>query len=173
MKRPTDLPKRNVTLLQTTMRFIELNPDKHNQRAWVNECGTAFCYAGHAALLAGVTEPPMSVTASYDYWGVNISTLESCGVARYEDLNAGTQIVDEFAAQQLGLTEEEASTLFEADRTVKALRALVDALCNGAWIDNRGYIYLDEADALAPSYVFNGVWVDEWLVSVGAEKDYE
>lgn len=44
----------NVDLLQRTLTHIRQHPETWDQGMWVNECGTAFCFAGHAVNLSGL-----------------------------------------------------------------------------------------------------------------------
>jgi len=150
-----DLPERNVALLQETMAKIELNPELHDQSVWANVCGTAFCYAGHAAILAGAEVPRGKAIADGHWWCVNPETLESTGKTSME-LRGDDVQVDVFAARKLGLTEAEAGWLFDATRTRVELRLLVDALCAGAWIDVKDSIFIN-----GERYGFVDVWLDE------------
>jgi hypothetical protein len=48
----------NVPLLLRTLEHIEAHPEEWNQEKW--HCGSAYCFAGHAATLSGavfVTTP--------------------------------------------------------------------------------------------------------------------
>lgn len=164
MTSPANLSKRNVELLQATMRYVEEHPAEHNQEHWRTECGTAFCYAGHAALLAGATRPTFGT--GWDlHWAVNVVTLESADQTADEMRVSGSLHIDEFAASQLGITMHEADALFDGYRTVAGLHALVNALCDGAWIDDDLNIHgaKVEGEIVAP------VYVDDWLIDVGAE----
>lgn len=42
---------RNNELLERTMQWIKDHPEQHDQNTWVNDCGTAACFAGWACLL--------------------------------------------------------------------------------------------------------------------------
>lgn len=160
VRRPADLPERNVELLRDTMKWIEEHPGEHDQERWVNACGTAFCYAGHAALLAGATRP--DALGFGIHWGINPVTFKSV-TDTYTGLLATDNIpVDEFAARQLGITFEESEVLFDGDRTTAELRALVDALCAGAWIDD-DRIY----DVVIDGVEGSSCHVDVWLDGVG------
>ncbi len=44
---------RNWPLLIKTALHIKHDPESWDQSAWANRCGTAFCFAGHAIILAG------------------------------------------------------------------------------------------------------------------------
>lgn len=154
MKKPASVPERNVELLQATMSFIEKHPEKHDQATWANACGTAFCYAGHAALLAGATVPSGNALEWGHFWTINPETFQSGSETTLEQLESGNVAVDEFAARRLGITSYEAEVMFSGDRTRIQLRLLVDELCNGAWIDEDGDIHFNDETSR---------YVDDWL----------
>jgi hypothetical protein len=154
VKKPASVPERNVELLQATMNFIEKHPEKHEQSHWVTECGTAFCYAGHASLLAGATPPSANVLEYNFFWTINPETFQSQRESTMQQLESGNLAVDEFAARQLGITMAESEVMFSGDRTREELRMLVDALCDGAWIDEDEEIWLADG---------RHGYVDYWL----------
>lgn len=165
--KPDNWPTRNVALLQETMAHIEKNPTQHNQNHWMTECGTAFCYAGHAAILAGATTPGREVVSWGHYWGVNTRTLESRGISSFDVGKNDMQVVDEFATAQLGITDDEAEALFDGDQTVQSLRLLVDALCADAWIDENGQMHdVKDGDGNTLNYVYVTEWFDILGVTV-------
>lgn len=166
MNQPVDLPERNVTLLQNTMKFIEEHPEQHNQAHWVTACGTAFCYAGHAAILSGASLPQGDVMDLGQYWIIDLVSLQSRGGNAYDIRDGVALPVDVFAAERLGITDDEAEVLFEGDRTITGLRALVDALCDGAWIDSN----VDIHDAKVNGAAVGPLWVVDWLIDIGAEE---
>lgn len=135
-----ELPERNVQLLQDTMAHVEQHPEEHNQDCWVNPCGTAFCYAGHAAILAGAARPTRQLARSDNAWFVDPETLESVGTRQPSE---SAVEVGDFAELKLGITNAESEVLFDGYRTVKELRKLVDALCANAWIDDNVDIWID------------------------------
>jgi hypothetical protein len=136
------------------MNFIEKHPEKHAQEHWATECGTAFCYAGHASLLAGATPPGPNVTTWGHFWTINPETFQSGSESTMQQLESGNLPVDEFAARQLGITMSESEVLFSGDRTRDELRMLIDALCDGAWIDEDEEIWLADG---------RHGYVDDWL----------
>lgn len=155
--KPDNWPQRNVALLQATMAYIEKNPEQHDQNNWITACGTAFCYAGHAAILAGAARPGNEVAEWGRSWAINVETLESLAVESVSGYSDTVKPIDEFAAARLGLTLDEADVLFDGDQTLRTLRILVDALCADAWIDENGMIHDVERD-------FTSCDVNDWLI---------
>lgn len=131
----------NNELLEKTMKYIEENPQTWRQESWyawidedgdlvsesidvevteVNSCGSAFCFAGRAALFEGFPEPPKSNSMS---WVMPIG-----------DSPYGV-MVDEFARARLGLTWDQASMLFNPSNTMEDLRKMVDAIKDDPDVD--------------------------------------
>jgi hypothetical protein len=106
---------RNTELLQETMQYIKDHPQQHDQSVWMNECGTAGCFLGWAAILSG---KPL------DWIKYNI------GYA------AGAKL--------LGLTRVEANILFASGNTRPMLELMVKDLVNGDELRDT-QDYLDEA----------------------------
>lgn len=106
---------RNIGLLQDTMQHIADNPKEHDQASFITRrftrrftnsgyvCGTAACFAGRAALLAG--------------W-----TVEQIATAGNMHLSG---------AALLGINVDEAFQLFDAFNTVPMLELMVKDLVNG------------------------------------------
>ena len=96
--------ERNIELLEQTMCHINDHPTQHDQSTWVQpyDCGTIACFAGWAALLSGMTSR--------------------------EILNVNMRIK---GAELLGLTEDEAHTLFDTINTRPVLELMVKDLVNG------------------------------------------
>lgn len=120
----------NNDRLQEVLDHIENNPQTWQQDVWfinrdgteenfsieveeINSCGSAFCFAGHAALKGGFTRPPAN---NYDSW---FSRNEETGRVTY---------VDEFARDWLGVTNDQADILFSSSNTMDDLRECVAAL---------------------------------------------
>lgn len=106
----------NETLIREVVAAIEDNESGWDQRYWVNEapCGTTFCFAGWATLLAGHIEE----TAE----GVRTTAkgkLVAAGLGWSADLLDGRHPVNTWfpflpvAAAELGLTYEQAKILFD------------------------------------------------------------
>lgn len=105
----------NTSLLEATMAHIRDFPELHEQ-VWFfipTECGTAMCFAGRACQLAGLEQvSPLTFSARV-----------------YTD--EGIQSARQAAEKLLGLTHEEAGTLFSGGNTLANLEAMVKDLANG------------------------------------------
>lgn len=94
------------------MQHIVDHPEQHDQTVYVNDCGTAFCFAGTAAMLSG--------------W--NIVQIRHRPIWAFEEL--------------LGLTSDEADILFDSINTVAALQLMVKDLVNDQQLsDHDKYLY--------------------------------
>lgn len=100
------MPERNVELLQQTMQYIKDNPEQHKQDIWLNECGTAACFAGWAALLSGHSSSEL------------YEVISRSGMNR-------------FGADLLGLNYDEAIQMFEIHNSREMLEHMVKDLVNG------------------------------------------
>ena len=100
----------NALLYSTLDRVIAASADgSWNQKTWVeiNECGSAFCYAGHLLHSQGwqaVRLPEQPSWATF-------------GLTRNGEILTWTAI-GERAAEELDLTTAEADALFEEDNTL-------------------------------------------------------
>lgn len=101
----------NVELLERTIQFIKDNPDKHDQTNW---CGTSQCFAGWAATLSG--------------WRAGSNSIFNSIMIR-DDGQRST--ASEAAMAELGITLEDATTLFEAGNEVEDLELMVKDIING------------------------------------------
>lgn len=110
----------NVALLRQTLAYIEAHPEEWNQAHW--HCGTAACFAGRAALLAG---------------GNWVNDKSSCVVVAPDDPPSdvfmvrggeGHVLVEDRAKRVLGLTEEQADRLFAGGNNLDDLRSRVAEL---------------------------------------------
>lgn len=129
-------PTRNVELLERTMQHIDDHPEAHDQCIWVNDCGSAACFAGWAALI---------------HFGPSVCN----GAGGYQlpspygdPLPNGAFPPMSFqAARLLGLTMVEANTLFSASNTPEMLRLMVTDLTDGRTLRSEEEYEL-RADAL-------------------------
>lgn len=103
-------PTLNVQLLDEVLTQIDLKPETWRQDVW--NCGTGHCTGGWAAVLSGWT--PVEI---------NSSRIQKDGV--YGD----TYTV---ARNALGLTDDQASCLFNGTNTREDLDLIIDAILCGA-----------------------------------------
>lgn len=125
----------NIDLLEATMQAIEANPDAHDQDDWYyhGECGTTYCFAGHAALLAGAPQPPdaennLSWRVPPELLG---SRLVDDGIQLYVASALGRDgllSVQDFAFISLGINTAQRQYLFTSAETPQELRTLVDLI---------------------------------------------
>ncbi len=112
-------PVRNTALFYRIADEIEVFPEEYNQSVWGNRrkntpCGTAFCIAGHGAHLTGWN--PRTFSDNSADW-----TLVQRG--------DGTRVYAESVGQrELGLTDEEASFLFNSSWRPKYGRTVPQVL---------------------------------------------
>lgn len=124
----------NALLYATLDRVVAAAADgSWNQKMWVeiNECGSAFCYAGHLLHMQGwqaVRIPEQPSWATF-------------GLARNGEILTWTGI-GERAAQELGLTNAQADALFEEDNTLEQLKEIVDEIANGTWVEPVEIMYV-------------------------------
>lgn len=115
----------NVTLLRKTLEHIKAHPEAWDQADWRTVCGTAMCFAGHAATIAGGT------------WQSNqISYLDAVpedDADKVGHLPSGRVIhVSARAQRDLGLTDDQAHRLFHGANTLPTLEYIVEDLCASA-----------------------------------------
>lgn len=120
----------NAELLRKTMDWVDQHPETHDQGKWfdLTPCGAKYCFAGHAAILAGAQEPT-HLTVS-QMWFIDVD-----GVAVDSYIPGATRSVEQHAQRVLGLTSGQAGYLFDADRSRAELRVLVDAIIEKPDID--------------------------------------
>jgi hypothetical protein len=108
----------NFPLLWKVYDHIVAHPDEWMQRQWAvktttSSCGTAFCVAGHAAVMTGHTiawDDDLVLTA----YVVAPGTLP--------DLT-----IENVAKRELGLTSDEADVLFRATNTLEDIHDILMA----------------------------------------------
>ncbi len=107
-----DLKPDPKVLLKETYNYIMEHPWEHNQRTWgvKNSCGTAYCFAGHAVLLAGYK-----------------ITFDSEGFANLVDTPHGKQRIEYLAKELLGLKDHEATRLFNASNSHTRIRSILES----------------------------------------------
>lgn len=120
----------NEKLLLDTLDHIKNNPQSWRQDFWfinfdpdgkeihsivtfdveeLNQCGSAFCFAGHAAIKAGAA-PPKANEPWHNVWKVD-------GI----DVNI-------YAADRLGINPEQAEALFDPANDLEDLENMVEAI---------------------------------------------
>jgi hypothetical protein len=121
--------KPNVELLRATLAHIEAHPETWNQQMWSNECGTAFCFAGHAVVLSGCTVNP-------EREQVLLDTVPAEFHDTFREITGGwNPPIALAAAVLLGLYDTDAIgrsqtiRLFNGDNTLEDLRSMVAELC--------------------------------------------
>ena len=130
----------NIELLDKVLDYIKTHPQEWRQSSWyailnpdgtlldgdivVDEpCGTAFCFAGHAAMMTGFPKPP---TYNGAIWTGVVDGRE--------------YFVDTWAARVLDLTPDQADILFESRNTLEELETIVNAIKENPEIDYDGII---------------------------------
>ena len=94
----------NKELMLNTLAAIKANPQHWDQTSW--HCGTTHCFAGFAELLSR----NLSLDTYID--GYEINDWE----------------VNDYAIAKLGLTDDQAVQLFDADNTLEDLERIVGVL---------------------------------------------
>jgi hypothetical protein len=121
--------ERNVELIERTMQHIQDEPESWDQQSWIGEnlCGTTACFAGRALMLSGST------------------AFEVTRMTHEYDEDRDMLMVRSEAARRLGLSRDEALTLFQGGNGRRELELMVKDLVNGDELRNQGD-YLQEAE---------------------------
>lgn len=108
----------NVALANKVMEHIEANPEEHDPTRWAirNSCGTACCFAGRTVVMTGWE------LIFGRHGGSDDLTAAWCS------RDSEVRFINEVAAEELGLTEDEADELFSAGNSCEKLRSLVVAI---------------------------------------------
>lgn len=129
----------NVELLRKTLAHIEANPDQWFQQSWMepiegateNECGTAYCFGGWAAVLHGATlDDFMGNTYAVPPPGESIDVFDASDL--FEDDYDSRVYIGAYARKTLGLTCAQGDRLFVEHNTLDDLRRIVAELCEEA-----------------------------------------
>lgn len=119
------MPQRNVELLEATLKHITDHPEQHDQTSWARTdlaCGTAACFAGWACELAGYQ---LDLGHNWD---------------AYCFVNGRREGIRETAQALLGLSNQEASTLFCGGNELIHLEMMVkDLVTDGVMRDRLDY----------------------------------
>lgn len=148
----------NMLELEKVMTFIQDHPEKHDQRVWITECGTAACMAGWAAVLNGWEMVPhinggwvipvgsasdmQAVQKALAKWRSKRASPEGSLESLYhqwcqEMRGLGVRTVREVATEIFDITDDESSILFSGVNTVEMLALMVKTLGNGDRLRNR------------------------------------
>lgn len=149
--------KKNWELLLNTFEKILDNPESWDQANWATTCGTAYCFAGHAALLAGgkqirnldLSEPgyggPGSWTEYVTLPEEKIAALDLGEIAQHSARTKHglpTFPMSRVGREALGLTIDESDVLFRGSNTIEVLYGILQAWmaadCDG---DHRHALY--------------------------------
>jgi len=128
------MTREQQALMVRVFRYIIEHPEQHNQAMFgeETECGTCFCFAGHAALMAG-WKPVWS--APYFIAGEQMRDLD--GVTKGRRHESAYKV----ARSELGIEDGEAARLFLWAFDLNGVRVVVTSLLG---FDPTG----PEADAL-------------------------
>jgi hypothetical protein len=115
-------PVPNLNLIREVLSVIKENPERWNQSIWMSSpepkftCGTAMCVAGHAVSISD-----LDIKWVYSRWDKEYrGTLED------------GRMIAKVAQELLGLTENEANTLFDANNTFAELKTIAKQIAERA-----------------------------------------
>lgn len=120
----------NMPLLERTLRHIEAHPEQWDQKTWY--CGTAGCFAWHAAVLAGgepLPNAPAYVRAEDDDPPEHVYPCGTFGLVETAVHETAVHVADR-ATRVLGLPDD--SRLFAFNNTLDDLRRIVEDLARRA-----------------------------------------
>lgn len=121
----------NVPLLRKTLEHIEAHPEEWNQSAWA--CGTAGCFAWHAAMLDGAGNPPDPFNQEYVPAEPGDDPDQLVEIASTQTVHVADR-----ATRVLGLDSrvvESSGGLFRYDNTLDDLRRIVADLTAEAVVE--------------------------------------
>jgi hypothetical protein len=115
----------NVGLLQRTLATIEAHPESWDQSMWAarTQCGTSYCFAGYAVALCG----GRANFEGYEDDGEELAYHVVVGLLPGIEETAYGPV----ATTLLGLTELQASELFDERNSLQDLREIVARLTAG------------------------------------------
>jgi hypothetical protein len=115
----------NTDLLKDTLAYILMNPEKWDQTHWATKvkgtCTTAYCFAGTAVHLQ---HPNSKMVGGWPI-GLNHNTM-AFDVMEVPGL--GDVDIEDQAAEDLGLSEDQVACLFEAANTLPQILRMVAEL---------------------------------------------
>lgn len=116
----------NVPLLRKALEHIDAHPEEHDQGVWARRtpCGTAYCLAGHVAVLAGY-EIDWSPAADCGYFEAQVECVTALD-------SWGSPLDIAWVAQDaLGVTCHQSRVLFATENSRADLWAIAEKLTNG------------------------------------------
>lgn len=122
MKSPA--PIKNFPLLWKTFDYIAEHPEEWDQNSWAirvhapNVCHTAFCFAGHAVVIANPSAVMMFGEGG-DY------VDDEYNFASLVEIDGEGIWIGEAAARDLGLTPLEADKLFDSENTLDQVHGMI------------------------------------------------
>lgn len=118
------MPTPNTELARRVLEHIEAHPEQWNQSRWAlrSDCGTSYCFAGHAVHL---THPDALYMFGLD---LHDGDDRDAAVKVLIPGVAGPQYVRTIARELLGLSDYNATLLFYSDNTLDDLRSYVEQL---------------------------------------------
>lgn len=120
------LPLPNLPLLRKVLDHIDTNPKEWQQGTWANDCGTAFCVAGHALNMDGQVQNTRD--------GITIqgkALWQSCECEdghRFGDV----EIAHCAGMKVLGITDAEADDLFAGDNSRHRVQVVAERIAQRA-----------------------------------------
>ena len=118
----------NVPLIRKTLEHITAHPEEWDQTTWATErqgCGTAFCFAGHVVNSEGHEIVWESGGECDCEWCGGTVSAEFCLV------DGKPRTISNVAMHALGLTRDQADTLFAGGNGLQVLYALANEYTNG------------------------------------------
>lgn len=118
----------NVPLMRKVLEHITEHPEEHDQQSWAEKtaCGTTYCMAGHAVLMAGHEIAWSAIAGVY---------LEEDGADRVtepiETSESFTQYIPHVAAHELGIDHMQASMLFYDSTYLEELWEVANFITDG------------------------------------------
>lgn len=134
----------NVNLLNRTLTHIRQHPDSWDQGRWVNDCGTAFCFAGHAVNLSGLPINAEKEGVAVDAMPRGMAehfSYRCGGYAEIRDVASYLLGIEDDTVRDLDWLEEDdddpsrveaAVALFYAGNSLEDLEFYVNELCDQA-----------------------------------------
>lgn len=123
----------NVRKLNSTLKWVEDNRHLWNQKDWINECGTQFCFAG---VVIHRSKRFKFVKSPKGWWTAEVRRVgDMRTTGALHDGWSGVYSPTEAAADELRLTCLETSLLFAGSNNLKTLRKEVKRIATGYYRD--------------------------------------